>query len=454
LSVSPSTSASASSLPVGRWSYSEWSSCSASCGGGVRSRVVSCVASDGQSLSRSRCFDQPRPMTWEVCNSHACPSLRWMWRLPSENVTEWLPFGPCSQPCSGSDGSDGVSVRDAPLCYYGMGTVSESVCESAGLPRPLTSMPCNRFPCPLSQHVWRVGEWGPCVSNSSQGRCVPGVRSRVVSCELVSQRDSSDASAGGQVVDSALCSSGAEPSSESDCAAESSKCGCTSASECLASLSSNSVCDVASGQCRCVDGWLGDMCSVPALVSSSGEVCRGGVVDIIGVCCDSTMVVNASGHCCGAGFAAVDASGRCCASSADIDACGVCGGDSVALDVEGTCCRSVLPPSGRCCADAAGQPVAVDDCGVCGGVHHCGADVELTIELSASVTPDAPLLLMVSGALADALSLPSSSMSNVTMTRRDFGSDAHRLLSRDHAQQRRVRGAVQRRTSCVSVWGG
>jgi hypothetical protein len=264
---------------------------------------------------------------------------------------------------------------------------------------------------------------------------VPGERSRVVSCELVSQRDG-DASAGGQVVDSALCSSGAAPSSVAECVPTSSMCGCTSTSECLVSLSENSGCDIASGQCRCVDGWLGDTCSVPALVSRSGDACDDGVVDIVGVCCDSTMVVNATGHCCGAGFATVDVTGRCCASSADIDACGVCGGDGVAVDVAGTCCRSALPPSGVCCADAAGQPVAIDDCGVCGGVHHCGAAVELTVELVASVpaASDALSLVRITEALAVVLSLPSSLVSDVALSNGSVTAPG-RLLSRDHERR-------------------
>jgi hypothetical protein len=382
-------------------------------------------------------MDQPRPLTWEVCNSHACPSLRWLWRLPSGDVTEWLPFGLCSQPCSDSDGSNGVSVREAPLCYYGNETASDDVCESAGLSRPSTSTPCNRFPCPSSQHVWRVGEWGPCVFNSSRGGCVPGVRSRVVSCEVVSQLHG-DASAGGQVVDSALCSSGAAPSSDSECAPASSSCGCTSTSECLVSLSENSACDIDSGRCSCVDGWLGDTCSVPALVSSSGDACRGGVVDVVGACCDSTMVVNATGHCCGAGFAAVDVNGHCCASSADIDACGVCGGDGVAVDVAGTCCRSALPPSGLCCADASGQPVAVDDCGVCGGVHRCGAAVKLNVELAVSVTPDDTWLTRAADAVATMLSLPPAVVSRVTMYDEADTGSSQRLLVRDAPLHRRV----------------
>ena len=178
---------------------------------------------------------------------------------------------------------------------------------------------------------------------------------------------------------------------------------------------------------------------MPALASSGSETCRDGVVDVVGVCCDSTMVVNATGHCCGAGFAAVDVNGHCCASLADIDACGVCGGDGVAVDVAGTCCHSELPPSGLCCADASGQPVAVDDCGVCGGVHRCGASVELTVELAASVTPDAALLGLVARAVADALSLSASSVSNVTLMRRGADGDAQRLLSADHSRRHLVR---------------
>jgi hypothetical protein len=150
------------------------------------------------------------------------------------------------------------------------------------------------------------------------------------------------------------------------------------------------------------------------------------------------MVVNATGHCCGAGFAAVDVNGHCCASSADIDACGVCGGDGVAVDVAGTCCRSALPPSGLCCADASGQPVAVDDCGVCGGVHRCGAAVKLNVELAVSVTPDDTWLTRAADAVATMLSLPPAVVSRVTMYDEADTGSSQRLLVRDAPLHRRV----------------
>jgi hypothetical protein len=165
-----------------------------------------------------------------------------------------------------------------------------------------------------------------------------------------------------------------------------------------------------------------------------GLDCRGGVVDIAGMCCEGTMVVNATGHCCGAGFTTIDVAGRCCASDAHVDACGVCGGDGVAVDVLGTCCKSTLPASGICCVDGAGRSLAVDDCGVCGGVNACDAAVAFEVAAGASTTTDAALLSRLASAVASALGVSTASIDNVTLTLHD-GATIRRLTSGVGARQ-------------------
>jgi hypothetical protein len=56
------------------WSAGDWSPCSRDCGGGVRSRTVSCVSqADGGVAPSSECSSAPAPYSTESCNHQSCP---------------------------------------------------------------------------------------------------------------------------------------------------------------------------------------------------------------------------------------------------------------------------------------------------------------------------------------------------------------------------------------------
>jgi hypothetical protein len=104
-----------------------------------------------------------------------------------------------------------------------------------------------------------------------------------------------------------------------------------------------------------------------------------------------------------------------------------------------------------CCVDAAGQPVAVDDCGVCGGVHHCGALVELTVELTVSVavSSDTSSLVRITEALAVVLSLPSSAVSDVALSNGSVNT-SRRLRPQDR-ERRQLVSVVLHYTLCRRI---
>jgi hypothetical protein len=54
------------------WVESEWSACSAPCGGGTQSRNVSCVSSTGETASETSCVQDVRPPNSRNCNQESC----------------------------------------------------------------------------------------------------------------------------------------------------------------------------------------------------------------------------------------------------------------------------------------------------------------------------------------------------------------------------------------------
>jgi len=59
-----------------RWIHSEWSQCSKSCGGGHRTRNVSCVQVHQDELkpiqTPGQCDDETKPASQEKCNYYPC----------------------------------------------------------------------------------------------------------------------------------------------------------------------------------------------------------------------------------------------------------------------------------------------------------------------------------------------------------------------------------------------
>lgn len=55
------------------WTSGSWGACSVSCGGGVQSRSVSCKRDDGLVVQDSFCSATPKPAISQNCNTHNCP---------------------------------------------------------------------------------------------------------------------------------------------------------------------------------------------------------------------------------------------------------------------------------------------------------------------------------------------------------------------------------------------
>ncbi|XP_076832515.1 ADAMTS-like protein 2 isoform X2 [Brachyhypopomus gauderio] len=134
-----------------QWEVSDWSECSARCGGhGVRSREVRC------SMEGRLCNESARPHSQRECEGPPC-DRRW-------SVSDW---GPCSGPCG-----EGRMKRYV-VCKNASGKViSEGQCDRDL--KPLAVQPCGDRDCPAH---WVEQDWDQC--NATCGR---GVKTRQVVC--------------------------------------------------------------------------------------------------------------------------------------------------------------------------------------------------------------------------------------------------------------------------------
>ena len=118
-----------------RWKITAWSSCSAVCGGGARSRDVTCVDSANATVSDSHCVALlgPKPTQGEACNPQSCAEFR---------IGSW---SACSRACGDGQQTRPVTCVDntgpvpAPRC------AAESVLFPAGPPN--ATRRCNNCPC-------------------------------------------------------------------------------------------------------------------------------------------------------------------------------------------------------------------------------------------------------------------------------------------------------------------
>ncbi|XP_062308696.1 A disintegrin and metalloproteinase with thrombospondin motifs 10 [Osmerus eperlanus] len=143
------------------WWTGDWSECSRSCNGGLRTREVLCKRrvspSEHKVQDDSACTSPPPPLT-EPCSTHTCPP-------------EWLAldWSECNPGCG-----PGFRHRVV-LCKSGESgdTVPESRCPKHG--RPTSRVRCNLQRCPPPH--WVTGPWGECSS-----RCGLGQEMRLVQC--------------------------------------------------------------------------------------------------------------------------------------------------------------------------------------------------------------------------------------------------------------------------------
>ncbi|XP_067210775.1 ADAMTS-like protein 3 isoform X4 [Linepithema humile] len=148
------------------WKEGGYTSCSATCLGGVQDLIINCVRDDtGKTVMPLLCSTETKPEARvRVCNDHPCPP-RW-------NYSE---FSTCMSPCG-----IGIQTRDVTCIHevtQGTGKavpVPSSMCPQ---PPPADRRYCNVWDCPVK---WSTGEWGKCSKT-----CGGGVKKRQVICEQI-----------------------------------------------------------------------------------------------------------------------------------------------------------------------------------------------------------------------------------------------------------------------------
>uniref|UniRef100_A0A8C4IAA9 ADAM metallopeptidase with thrombospondin type 1 motif, 9 n=1 Tax=Dicentrarchus labrax TaxID=13489 RepID=A0A8C4IAA9_DICLA len=140
------------------WITDPWSSCSAACGRGFKSRKVSCVTGSGRPASEDNCQSlSPKPSKQRRCRGGRCPK----WKTGN--------WGECSASCG-----DGVQRREV-FCQVGdRRSPLESGCSQRS--RPASSQSCRVADCP-SRYRWREGDWQTCSKS-----CGAGHRQRALQC--------------------------------------------------------------------------------------------------------------------------------------------------------------------------------------------------------------------------------------------------------------------------------
>lgn len=130
------------------WKEQGYTSCSASCLGGIEELIINCVREDtGKVASPFLCSPETKPEARiRTCNDRPCPP-RW----------NYSDYSPCSKSC-------GIGVREREVqCIHevtrgGDNTmvVPDSMCPQ---PPPSQRQYCNILDCPVR---WEVSAWSKC----------------------------------------------------------------------------------------------------------------------------------------------------------------------------------------------------------------------------------------------------------------------------------------------------
>ncbi|XP_071822540.1 A disintegrin and metalloproteinase with thrombospondin motifs 18-like isoform X2 [Apostichopus japonicus] len=151
-----------------RWVTAQWRECNQQCGGGLQKRSVFCVRTmaDGRNKTvKNRHCKRDKPRRWQSCNIHDCPS---QWQTGG--------WSECSRTCA-----DGF--RERPVTCISMRPTGQHVekadSDCADLVRPKNRIPCMEGRCPLNVQ-WFISAWGSCSQT-----CGPGIRTRIIKCSHV-----------------------------------------------------------------------------------------------------------------------------------------------------------------------------------------------------------------------------------------------------------------------------
>ncbi|KFD72416.1 hypothetical protein M514_05408, partial [Trichuris suis] len=165
------------------WMPGPWKPCSTTCGLGVKTREVQCVAMQliTQNLAilpEYECDSKTKPQEFYPCEVTACPKVHaqsgthaQVDTVRSFNEYRWdfKDWGPCSASCLG-----GIQSTTLRCVHVHTGTeVAWSNCNPKQRPANSTRS-CNNHPCPPR---WEIGNWSICSHT-----CGGGIRTRQVRC--------------------------------------------------------------------------------------------------------------------------------------------------------------------------------------------------------------------------------------------------------------------------------
>ena len=159
------------------WQWSAWGACPVVCGGGNQTRQVMCVSLTPvyMPVASSNCPISQKPVTWQSCGAKSCNIYSW-------SVTAW---SGCSATCGG-----GTQTRAVYCQNFWTGQLSDpSTCSQyMTSPQPATSQVCNTQACNAvidptrignltDANGWMLGDWGQCTRE-----CGGGWQYRDVTC--------------------------------------------------------------------------------------------------------------------------------------------------------------------------------------------------------------------------------------------------------------------------------
>ncbi len=253
-----------------QWEQGIWGVCSATCGGGVATRDVTCRRVSDGAVSSSPdvdCAATPRPATTRECGTQPCDRTAYMYQ-----VSEYTQ-------CSGCGGQRTREVVCVARSIEGSAVVDDSLCTGV--------RPSETESCPSCSYCTT----GTC---SGHGACVEATRTCECDRGYSGDRCQMSASCAGPRDGRGTC------------------CGTntilTASDECCAGTGSGAA----------------------PVLDKDGLCCASGTLNRCGVCDGpAAAVFSADLSCCVSGV--LDAEGVCCASG-DVDSFGVCdGGDATGL---------------------------------------------------------------------------------------------------------------------------
>jgi hypothetical protein len=135
--------------------WTEWSTCSQSCGVGgthLRTRQAAVTAAHGGKTC-------PDLQETEACNTHVCPDA------DKECVfSDWTAWDGCSKNCKGADNVLGMQMRKRSIEAEGIGN---NACDRSALSETRT---CGETPCvPVDCVFGAFGEWSTCSATCGTG---------------------------------------------------------------------------------------------------------------------------------------------------------------------------------------------------------------------------------------------------------------------------------------------